>query len=94
MGAHAWHRAGVSASRLETQCRAQARGADGRCDLLQPGARQAFRGLWQVDAQGRLLRVDPSTGDSFQTGLQSPQLKGMELVSALEDRLQRVWLGI
>ncbi|MGV7172945.1 ATP-binding protein [Xanthomonas axonopodis] len=50
-------------------------------------------GLWQVDAQGRLLRVDPSTGDSFQTGLQSPQLKGMELVSALEDRLQRVWLG-
>ncbi|MCL1569702.1 ATP-binding protein [Xanthomonas nasturtii] len=50
-------------------------------------------GLWQVDAQGRLLRVDPSTGDSFQTGLQSRHLKGMELVSALEDRLQRVWLG-
>lgn len=50
-------------------------------------------GLWQVDAQGRLLRVDPSTGEAFQTGLQSPQLKGMELVSALEDGLQRVWLG-
>lgn len=50
-------------------------------------------GLWQVDAQGQLLRLDPSTGETFQTGVQSPELKGMELVSALEDRLQRVWLG-
>lgn len=60
------------------------------CNLA-PATRSG--GLWQVDTDGRLLRVDPSTGDTFQTGLQSPHLKGMELVSALEDRLQRVWLG-
>ncbi|MEQ7867323.1 ATP-binding protein [Xanthomonas sp. WHRI 8393] len=60
------------------------------CNLA-PATRSG--GLWQVDAEGRLLRVDPSTGDTFQTGLQSSQLKDMELVSALEDRLQRVWLG-
>ncbi|MCC5067399.1 response regulator [Xanthomonas campestris] len=50
-------------------------------------------GLWQVDTEGRLLRVDPSNGDVFQTGIQSKHLKGMELVSTLEDRLQRVWMG-
>ncbi|MCC8537605.1 ATP-binding protein [Xanthomonas axonopodis pv. poinsettiicola] len=60
------------------------------CNLA-PAARSG--GLWQTDAEGRLLRVDLATGDTFRTGLQSPHLKGMELVSALEDRLQRVWLG-
>ncbi|WP_115049394.1 hybrid sensor histidine kinase/response regulator [Xanthomonas arboricola] len=60
------------------------------CNLA-PATRSG--GLWQVDAEGRLLRVDPGTGDMFQTGVQSSQLKDMELVSALEDRLQRVWLG-
>ncbi|MBB3826880.1 ATP-binding protein [Xanthomonas arboricola] len=60
------------------------------CNLA-PATRSG--GLWQVDADGRLLRADPGTGDKYQTGLQSPHLKGMELVSALEDRLQRVWLG-
>ncbi|MEA5123479.1 hybrid sensor histidine kinase/response regulator [Xanthomonas floridensis] len=60
------------------------------CDLA-PALRSG--GLWQADAEGRLLRVDLSTGDKFQTGLQSPHLKGMELVSALEDHLGRVWFG-
>ncbi|PPU76994.1 MULTISPECIES: hybrid sensor histidine kinase/response regulator [Xanthomonas] len=60
------------------------------CNLA-PATRSG--GLWQVDAEGRLLRVDLSSGDKFQTGLQSPHLKEMELVSALEDRFQRVWLG-
>ncbi|MCD0279051.1 response regulator [Xanthomonas melonis] len=60
------------------------------CNLA-PATRSG--GLWQADTEGRLLRVDPSTGEKVQTGLQSRHLKGMELVSALEDRLQRVWLG-
>ncbi len=50
-------------------------------------------GLWQFDGSGRLLRYDTSSGALVQTGVQHPDLREMEVTSALEDRRGQLWLG-
>jgi ligand-binding sensor domain-containing protein len=50
-------------------------------------------GLWKLDADGQLLRMDTSSGELHVSGWQRDEFKGMQVTSGLEDSRGRLWLG-
>ncbi len=59
------------------------------CPLVQA----ANGGLWQVEPEGRLSRLDTRTGERQTLPRSWPALQGMPVTAGVEDHRGRLWLG-